>query len=111
MSAEQIVAISTTDSAEEAESLSKAIVAARLAACVQISGPIRSIYRWDGAIQDDQEWQLWIKTTADRIEELTAFVKANHSYDTPELVALPVVGGNPAYLQWMVDETRPVAGS
>ncbi len=110
MGAEQVVAISTAGSAEEAGSLARAIVEARLAACVQVGGPLRSVYRWDGAVQDDQEWQLWIKATADRLDELTDFVRANHSYDTPELVALPVLGGDPAYLRWVVDETRP-AGS
>ncbi|MFT7841353.1 divalent-cation tolerance protein CutA [Saccharothrix sp. BKS2] len=111
MTGDHLVVISTTDSAEEAESLSKLIVAARLAACVQISSPIRSIYRWEGAVQDGQEWQLWIKTTGDRLAELTEFINQNHSYDTPEIVALPILGGNPAYLQWMTDETRSAVES
>ncbi|XVV05912.1 divalent-cation tolerance protein CutA [Actinosynnema sp. CA-248983] len=101
-----VVVISTTDSAEAAAELGRKIVEARLAACVQISSPIRSIYRWDGEIQDDQEWQLWIKSTHDRLDDLTAFIKANHSYDVPEVVALPILGGNADYIKWLVDETR-----
>jgi len=57
---------------------------------VQIVGPIRSGYRWDGEIQNDQEWQLWIKTTGDRVAELTEWIKTNHSYDVPEVLAIPV---------------------
>ncbi|MEU5692120.1 divalent-cation tolerance protein CutA [Actinosynnema sp. NPDC020468] len=111
MTDEHVVVISTTDSAERAAELAKAIVGARLAACVQISSPIRSVYRWDGAVQDDQEWQLWIKSARDRLEELTAFIKANHSYDTPEVVALPILGGNPDYLRWITEETRADSGN
>jgi periplasmic divalent cation tolerance protein len=101
------VVITTTDSAEAAEALASKLVEDRLAACVQIIGPIRSLYRWDGEIQNDQEWQCVIKTAADRLEELTETIKANHSYDMPEVVALPIVGGSADYLSWLTDETRP----
>ncbi|WP_433273103.1 divalent-cation tolerance protein CutA [Actinosynnema sp. CS-041913] len=106
MSDNHVVVITTTDSEDAAATLARAVVEARLAACVQISAPIRSVYRWDGRVQDDQEWQLWIKTAYDRVDELTDFVKANHSYDTPEVLALPVLGGNPDYLAWVTEETR-----
>jgi periplasmic divalent cation tolerance protein len=98
--------ITTTDSAEAAEELGRGIVEARLGACVQIVGPIRSIYRWEGGVQDDQEWQCWVKTGADRLDALTEYIKKNHSYDTPEVVALPIVGGSDEYLSWVTDETR-----
>jgi periplasmic divalent cation tolerance protein len=65
--------ITTTDSAEAAEELGRGIVEARLGACVQIVGPIRSIYRWAGGIQNDQEWQCWVKTSADRLDAATMF--------------------------------------
>jgi periplasmic divalent cation tolerance protein len=101
------VVITTTDSAESAATLARGIVAARLAACVQIVGPVRSVYRWDGELQDDTEWQCWIKTAADRVADLTEHIKANHSYDVPEVVAVPVTGGNATYLSWITTETRP----
>jgi periplasmic divalent cation tolerance protein len=98
--------MTTTDSAEEAEVLARGIVDARLAACVQIVGPIRSIYRWKGNVQSEQEWQCWIKTSADRLDALTEHIKKNHTYDVPEVVALPIVGGSADYLSWMTGETR-----
>ena len=97
--------ITTTDSAEAAEELGRGIVEARLGACVQIVGPIRSIYRWEGDVQNDQEWQCWVKTSIDRLDALTEHIKKNHSYDTPEVVALPIVGGSDDYLSWVTEET------
>jgi periplasmic divalent cation tolerance protein len=104
--ASHIVAITTTDSEEAAEALADGLVKERLAACVQISSPIKSVYRWEGEVQRDAEWQLWIKTTNDRLDELTQWLGDHHTYDVPELVAPPVVGGSPAYLKWVTDETR-----
>lgn len=99
--------ITTTDRAEEAEELGRGIVEARLGACVQIVGPIRSIYRWEGELHNEQEWQCWVKTSADRLEALTDYIKKNHSYDVPEVVALPIVGGSAEYLSWVRNETQP----
>jgi periplasmic divalent cation tolerance protein len=79
------VAITTTDSEEAAEALTNGLVNGRLAACVQISSPIKSAYRWEGAVQRDTEWQLCIKTTSDRLGELTARLDEHHSYDVPVL--------------------------
>ena len=99
--------ITTTDSAAAARGIAERLVSARLAACVQINGPTESIYRWDGRVVRDQEWQCWIKTTADRVDELTDWLVENHGYDVPEVLALPVLGGNSAYLSWVTEETRP----
>lgn len=99
--------VTTIDSAEEAEILARGVVDARLAACVQIVGPIRSIYRWEGDVQSEQEWQCWVKTSTDRLDALTEHIKKNHNYDVPEVVALPIVGGSTDYLSWVTDETRP----
>ncbi|MEV0677594.1 divalent-cation tolerance protein CutA [Actinosynnema sp. NPDC050436] len=101
-----VVVITTTDSEDGAAALARAVVAARLAACVQISAPVRSVYRWDGEVRDDREWQLWVKTAYDRLDELTDFIRANHTYDTPEVLALPVLGGSPDYLDWVTAQTR-----
>ncbi|MGM1062074.1 divalent-cation tolerance protein CutA [Saccharothrix sp. Mg75] len=106
MSDNHVVVITTTDGEDAAGSLARAVVEARLAACVQVSGPVRSVYRWDGEVRDDREWQLWIKTAYDRVDELTEFVKAHHPYDVPEVLALPVLGGNVDYLAWVTEETR-----
>ena len=99
-----VVVTTTVDSAEVAESLARSIVEARLGACVQIV-PVRSVYRWDGEVRVDAEWQCVVKTSAIRADELVAHIKANHSYDVPEVVVTPVVGGNDDYLAWVSEET------
>lgn len=99
------VVLTTTDSAEDAERLSRVLVDARLAACVQIAGPVRSVFRWEGAVSVEQEWQLWLKTDAGRVDDLTARLVAEHSYDVPEVLVLPVLAGHGPYLAWVTEET------
>lgn len=99
-----VVVTTTVDSAEVAESLAMGVVEARLGACVQIV-PIRSVYRWEGEVRVDAEWQCVVKTSAVRADELVAHIKANHSYDVPEVVVTPVVGGNDDYLAWVSEQT------
>ncbi len=89
-----------------APKLARAIVEARLGACVTTM-PIRSTYRWKGDIHEDEEVQLVVKTTRDRFSALEAFVRANHTCDVPELLALPVVEAGAAYLDWLRAETAP----
>ncbi|RZS41037.1 periplasmic divalent cation tolerance protein [Herbihabitans rhizosphaerae] len=98
--------ITTIDSEQAARDLVAGLVQARLAACVQIVGPVTSVYRWDGAIQTDTEWQCVIKTSTLRLDELTEYVKAHHPYDVPEVIATPITGGSPQYLAWIGSETR-----
>lgn len=98
--------IVTAGDAEALVKLTRALVDERLAACGQNIASIRSIYRWDGAIQDDPEARVALHTRAALVPELTERAKALHSYDVPCVIALPVVGGNPAYIQWVVAETR-----
>jgi periplasmic divalent cation tolerance protein len=100
------MAITTIDGAEAAELLAQSIVEARVGACAQVVGPIKSVYWWDGFVQTAQEWQIWIKTTTAQLDALTAHIQANHSYDVPEVVATPIIGGNPAYLEWVTNETQ-----
>jgi periplasmic divalent cation tolerance protein len=100
------VVLTTTDSAEEAERLARAAVDAHLAACVQIVGPVRSAFRWEGAVSVETEWQLLAKTAAARVDDLTALLVGTHSYDVPEVIVLPVVGGHGAYLAWVTQETE-----
>ncbi len=98
----------TVDSREGAERVARSVVEHRLAACAQVSGPITSFYRWEGQVQADEEWMVVIKTAADRLEDLTSHIRGVHPYDVPEVVAVPVTGGNPAYLEWVRDESREV---
>jgi len=102
----------TTDSRAEAMELSRAAVEARLAACAQVAGPVASMYWWDGRLERTEEWLVLLKLPADRYDELAAFITERHSYDEPEIVALPIVTGSAAYLSWMWEEThRPEQAS
>ena len=98
----------TTDSRAEAMELSRAAVESRLAACAQVAGPVASMYWWDGALERTEEWLVLLKLPADRYDELAAFITERHSYDEPEIIALPILTGSAAYLNWMREETRPV---
>lgn len=104
---ENTVRVETTaDSRDGAERVARSVVEHRLAACAQVSGPITSFYRWEGEVQSDEEWMVVIKTAADRLDDLTAHIIGVHPYDVPEVVAVPVTGGNPAYLAWVCDQSR-----
>ncbi len=96
----------TTSSEDEANRLAQSSVEARLAACVQVVGPIRSTYWWKGEVQREAEWLCLIKTTAAHFQALAAHIRAHHSYEVPEIVALPIVAGSPAYLQWISAEVN-----
>ncbi len=100
--------MTTTDRKAAADSLARAVVEARLAACVQCM-PIHSVYRWKGRIEKGEEVLMLMKTRKALSSPLVAFVKARHSYAVPELIVLPIQGGLPAYLQWIADETGAVA--
>ena len=99
----------TTDSEAEARKLAELAVESRLAACGQVLSPITSVYWWDGKVENAQEWMVLLKTTANRVEQLIDRLRAEHSYDTPEIVAVPIVSGNPAYLDWITAETSKPA--
>jgi periplasmic divalent cation tolerance protein len=104
---DKVVVFSTCGSAEEAAAVARALVDARLAACVNIVPGIRSIYRWKGAIEEAGELLLVIKTRRDLVARLTAELRKVHSYEVPEAIALPVVDGLPEYLDWIDGETTP----
>jgi periplasmic divalent cation tolerance protein len=95
----------TTDSADSAGALARSAVAARLAACAQVEGPVTSVYRWRGAVDTAQEWRVVLKTTGERYAELEAHLRAVHPYEVPEVIAVPVVAGSPDYLAWVRAET------
>ena len=96
----------TAPNREEAERIAELLVAERLAACVQILPEMESVYRWQGAVQRDREILMLAKTTQDRFTVLEEQVRAIHSYDTPEIIAVPVTDASQPYLQWLVDSER-----
>lgn len=89
-----------------AERLAEALIEKRVAACVNILAPCRSVYRWKDAVQHDEEHPLLIKTTAERYPELERAVRAGHPYELPEIIAVPIERGLPAYLDWVAAETK-----
>ena len=101
-----IVVLVTVGSEQEAETIATALLEERLAACVNVTSPVRSLYRWEGRIADDRECQMVIKTQARLFEALAARVRALHSYDVPEIIALPVLAGTTDYVDWIQNETK-----
>jgi periplasmic divalent cation tolerance protein len=101
---DKIVVLSTCDSEEQAGRIARVLVEQRLAACVNILPGARSIYRWKGQIEDAAEWMLIIKSRRDLMDPLRAAIGKLHTYDVPELLALPVVDGSEGYLAWLDGE-------
>ena len=106
---EAIVVFMTAANGEEAARLADMLVGAHLAACVQILPEIESVYRWEGKIERQSEVLLLAKTTRAEFDELEREVRALHSYDTPEIVAVPVTAGSAPYLEWLEHATRRVS--
>jgi len=99
---DQFVIVLTTLPADgDAETFASQLVEERLAACVNILPPMRSVYRWKGALERADEWQLVIKTTSARVPALESRLKELHPYEVPEFVVLPVIAGSPAYLSFL----------
>ena len=92
---------------DSAAKLAHRLVERRLAACVNILSPCRSVYRWQGKTEDAEEFPMLIKTTKDRYPELEAAIRAGHPYELPEIIAIPLAGGLSGYLEWVDSETRP----
>jgi periplasmic divalent cation tolerance protein len=101
-----IVVLVSVGSAEEGGRIAEALVREQLAACVNLVGPIRSIYTWKGEVQRDDERLLIIKTRAALFDDIERRVRALHSYDTPEVIALPISAGSRPYLDWMQKAVR-----
>ena len=101
-----IVVFMTASNGEEAARLADMLVGAHLAACVQILPEMESVYRWEGKIERAAEILLLAKTTRSKFEELEREVRALHSYDTPEIIAVPVVAGSASYVDWLIKSTK-----
>lgn len=104
---DKIVVISTCGSAEEAERLARHLIDRHLAACVSVISPVRSFYRWNGEVANSEEWMLLIKTSRDLFHEIQSQLESNHTYELPEVIALPIVEGSANYLAWLDRELHP----
>ena len=100
------IILSTAGSREEAERLAAALVERRLAACVNVVGPIASVYRWQGEVERAEEFLLLIKSTAAQFAAVSAAIKELHSYEVPECIELTVTAGSDAYLKWLADNVK-----
>lgn len=104
------IALTTCSDSDSAATLASQLVERGVAACVNIVPGIRSIYRWQGKIEDDSECLLIIKTTVDRMTDIKTAITELHDYDVPECIVLPVETGTPAYLNWVVEQTAEKQG-
>ena len=103
---DKIVVLSTCGSEEEAERLARLLIERRLAACVSIVPRLRSVYRWNGAVESADEWLLLIKSSRPLFEQLRGAIEGAHSYQVPEVLALPVIDGAVPYLDWLQANLR-----
>jgi periplasmic divalent cation tolerance protein len=102
---EFVQVMTTTGSRDEALALARGLVERQLAACVHVAGPISSTYRWQGNVETSDEWTCLIKTRRELYDQVEAAIAGAHSYDTPEIVAVPIWRGSEKYLAWLAAET------
>jgi periplasmic divalent cation tolerance protein len=102
-----VLVLTTAPDDERAEAWARTLVEERLAACVNVHGPMTSFYRWKGVVERDAERQVVIKTTRERVATLRERLRELHSYDLPEFVVLPVEDGSDEYLKWVAEQTSP----
>jgi len=105
--ATHILVINTCPDLDTAQALAQRLVAGRLAACVNIVGPVRSVYRWRGAVESDDEQILLIKTTQAMFEAVRDTIVRHHPYELPEIIAVPVIAGLDTYLDWLEQGVTP----
>lgn len=101
-----LLVLTNVPDAALAHAMAQQLVEQKLAACANILPAVQSVYQWQGAIEQTNEVTLLIKTVRARYEELEAAIKAMHPYDVPEIIALPIIAGLPAYLDWIAHETK-----
>jgi periplasmic divalent cation tolerance protein len=102
-----LIVLTNCPDTEDADRLARTLVEQKLAACVNRLPAVNSVYRWQGAVERAIDVPLLIKSTRERLPEIQEVIRALHPYEVPEIVAIPVVAGLPAYLRWVVDETQP----
>jgi periplasmic divalent cation tolerance protein len=107
VSTRYVQVLTTVASEDEAERIASSLVERRLAACVQTIGPIASRYRWQGKIERAEEWQCLAKTEAGRYPEVEDAIRELHSYEEPEVLAIPVLAGSAGYLGWISENVAP----
>lgn len=95
---------STSDQSHTLEQIARDLVQRKLAACVQISGPVTSIYRWQGQVEQASEWICHIKTARQHVDAIVKRIDELHHYETPEIIVTPISGGSPDYLHWIRDQ-------
>jgi periplasmic divalent cation tolerance protein len=103
---EFIQVVTTAASQDGAKKIAQALLEQRLAGCVQMVGPVKSMYRWKGQIETAVEWQCWIKTRRAKYEAVAQVIRQNHTYEVPEILAIPIVEGAESYLRWLASETE-----
>ncbi len=101
-----VIVTTTADSKELLAEIASNLVRNELAACCQISGPVTSVYRWQGNIDRSTEWLCTIKSMPALVDQVVTMIKTMHSYDEPEIIVTPVIGGSISYLQWIEDSVR-----
>lgn len=105
---DHLVVLSTAPTMDVAKKLARGLVREKLVACVQLVPSVHSVYEWKGEMHEDEEVQMVLKTHRDRIDAIGRYLKANHPYEVPEILALPVSHGDAPYLAWLDDRTRPL---
>ncbi len=104
---DKVVIMVTAGSRRECRKIARRLIEEKLAACVNITQPIQSLFRWEGKIDNSKEFLMFIKTNRDLFPQIKAEISLIHSYHTPEIICLPVIDGSPNYLQWIGDSVRP----
>jgi periplasmic divalent cation tolerance protein len=107
MMTDKIVVLVTAAKLSEAKKIAKHLVESKLAACVNITQPVHSVYRWQGKLVNDEEFAMFIKSSRDLFPQIQAEVSRLHSYTTPEVICLPIIDGSPNYLSWLGDSLKP----
>ncbi len=102
----QIIVYTTTATKKEAQTLARLLVQKKVVACAQIDGPIQSVYRWKGEISTATEYRLVLKTERAKYSRVERIILAHHSYEVPEVIAVPVTAGSKKYLQWLKAQLR-----
>ncbi len=108
---DKVVIMVTASSRRECRKIARRLIEEKLAACVNISQPVQSVYRWEGKVEQSREFLMFIKTNRDLFPQIKTEIGLIHSYHTPEIICLPIVDGSPNYLQWISDSVRPVTGT